>query len=72
MVTMLTMIDMEHVDHSKIIDELGGNVVVATIFGVSSQAISKWRRDGIPAARLMYLKLARPEVFEPIKHKEAA
>lgn len=30
---------------------------------VSSQAVSKWRRDGIPEARLMYLKLARPDVF---------
>lgn len=60
---MLTMSAMDHVDHSKIIDALGGNVAVATMFGVSSQAISKWRKEGIPNARLMYLKLARPDVF---------
>lgn len=54
---------MEHSD-SSIIDALGGNTKVAELFMISSQAVSKWRREGIPQARLMYLELARPDVFK--------
>jgi hypothetical protein len=50
-------------DSSKIIDRLGGNSEVSRLFSISSQAVSKWRREGIPEPRLMYLRLARPEVF---------
>jgi hypothetical protein len=46
--------------HSRLIDELGGTAKVAAICHVSSQAVSKWRRHGIPMARLMYLKVAHP------------
>lgn len=60
---MVTMGGMRHEDHSKLIDMLGGTVEVARLCQVSSQAVSKWRNEGIPHARLMYLKLARPEVF---------
>lgn len=68
---------VENIEHSKIIDRLGGNVAVAAIFKISSQAISKWRRDGIPEARLMYLKVAHPDAFqvEPAvvdPHRQAA
>jgi hypothetical protein len=52
---------MEH-PHTKIIDELGGNSTVSSIFSISSQAVSKWRKQGIPPARMMYLKIAHPEV----------
>lgn len=55
---------MEHTEHSKLIDEMGGTVHVARLCNVSSQAVSKWRKDGIPEARLMYLKLLLPELFE--------
>lgn len=51
-------------DSSKIIDRLGGNSEVSRLFEISSQAVSKWRREGIPNPRMMYLKLARPDVFE--------
>lgn len=27
-------------------------------------AVSQWRRDGIPNARLMFLRLARPDIFK--------
>ena len=63
-------------DANKVIDELGGTVAVAALCEVSKGAVSQWRTDGIPNARLMFLKLARPDVFE--KHstsdatKEAA
>lgn len=55
---MVTMGGMRHEDHSKLIDMLGGTVEVARLCQVSSQAVSKWRNEGIPHARLMYLRLA--------------
>ena len=61
---------MEH-PHSKFIDELGGNKAVAVIFSISSQAVSKWRKDGIPPARMMYLGLAYPHIFQPDMQKAA-
>lgn len=60
---------MEHINHSKLIDDMGGTVAVARLCAVSSQAVSKWRNDGIPSARLMYLKLLRPEFFQQEKTK---
>ncbi len=50
-------------DPNHIIDSLGGTNEVARICQVTAQAVSQWRTDGIPHARLMYLKLARPDVF---------
>jgi hypothetical protein len=59
---MLTIKGMStHHPHSKIIDSLGGTVAVAEMCRVTSQAVSKWRKDGIPEARLMYLQIAKPE-----------
>jgi hypothetical protein len=55
---------------SQIIDALGGTAKVATLCEVSMAAVSQWREDGIPKPRLMYLRLARPEVFpKPEKPK---
>ena len=51
-------------DNSKIIDALGGTVAVADICGVKPPSVSEWRKVGIPPARLMYLRLLRPEVFD--------
>ena len=50
-------------DTNTIIDRLGGTNSVATLCEVTAQAVSQWRTSGIPAARLMYLRLLRPEVF---------
>lgn len=63
-----------HMDHSdsSIIDALGGNAKVAEMCNISSQAVSKWRRDGIPDARLMYFKLLRPDVFGTDAEQKAA
>lgn len=49
---------------SDIIDRLGGTCAVAKIFDIFPQAVTAWRREGIPKAREMYLKLAFPEAFE--------
>lgn len=50
-------------DANQIIDAIGGTYRVAELCQVSAQAVSQWRKDGIPQARIMYLKLARPDAF---------
>jgi len=57
---------MRNPEHSNLVDRLGGTSEVARLCQVSSQAVSKWRNDGIPPARLMYLRLARPDIFGPV------
>jgi len=53
----------KHAD-SALIDRLGGSGAVADLCKVSSQAVSQWRRSGIPNARRMYLRVVRPEAFD--------
>jgi len=72
MVTIVTMAGMKNEAHSRLIDELGGTVEVSRLCQVSSQAVSKWRNEGIPQARLMYLRLAKREVFEAWEAKQIA
>lgn len=61
-------------DANLIIDALGGTAEVARLCNVKSPSVSEWRQNGIPPARLQYLRLLRPEVFadqddksEPLK-----
>lgn len=61
-----------HKKSGEIIDQLGGTVEVARMFNVTKGAVSQWRDNGIPEARLMYLKLAKPEVFEPSATEQKA
>lgn len=49
---------------SLIIDRIGGNAVIAPIFGITSQYITKWRRTGIPRAYRMYLAEKYPAEFD--------
>lgn len=49
---------------NTIIDRFGGTTEVAKLFKVKPPSVSEWRRVGIPEARLMYLRLLRPDVFE--------
>lgn len=49
---------------SEIIDRLGGTNEVARLCKVRAPSVSQWRRDGIPAAREMYLRAVRPDVFD--------
>ena len=48
---------------TALIDALGGTVSTAALCEVSPQAVTQWRRKGIPRARRKYLQLLRPEVF---------
>jgi phage terminase Nu1 subunit (DNA packaging protein) len=51
-------------NHSKLIDDLGGTSKVAELFEVTTGAVSQWREDGIPRARLLHLKSIRPDLFK--------
>jgi hypothetical protein len=48
---------------SSVVDRLGGTTEVARMCRVRSQAVSQWRRAGIPSARRDYLQLLRPDAF---------
>ena len=49
---------------SEIIDALGGTCAVAGLCGgIKPPSVTKWRTNGIPQARLMFLKAVRPDVF---------
>lgn len=50
---------------SAIIDRLGGTSATAALCEIKPASVSEWRHSGIPKARAMYLKLLRPEVFDP-------
>lgn len=67
MVTMLTIAIMSHLPDSlpdsSVIDRLGGTGAVSRICEVSSQAVSKWRRTGIPKTQKKFLCAVYPEVF---------
>lgn len=56
---------------SDLIDALGGTSEVAGLCEVTTGAVSQWRNDGIPQARLMYLRVIRPDVFEEVGHDDA-
>jgi len=49
--------------HSSLIDFLGGTSVVAELCEVRSQAVSQWRRTGIPRARLKFIQVAKAAAF---------
>ena len=57
---------------NEIIEALGGSTAVAELCEVTVGAVSQWRTDGIPKARMMYLKVVRPDVFQKATQKEAA
>ncbi|WP_323141308.1 hypothetical protein [Massilia phyllosphaerae] len=51
-------------DAKKIIERIGGTVKTAELCQVTPGAVSQWLDAGIPKARLMYLRLARPDAFD--------
>ena len=59
------MTSNEATEASRIIDAIGGTGVTASLCEVSEAAVSQWRKEGIPNARLMFLRLAKPDVFAP-------
>jgi hypothetical protein len=59
-------------DANKIIDALGGTNEVAKLCGIKPGSVSGWRVSGIPQARLMFLRLLRPDVFPDHYDQKAA
>lgn len=51
-------------DSNSLIDSLGGTAKVAKIFGIKMPSVSRWRKTGIPEARLMYLQVKYPKIFK--------
>lgn len=49
---------------AELIKELGGPAKAAKLFEVTPQAVSQWAEKGIPRARMMYLKVVRPDLFK--------
>lgn len=54
---------------NEIIDALGGTFRVAELCEVKPPSVSDWRKNGIPRARLMFLRVARPEIFADLEKK---
>lgn len=54
-------------DPNQLIDQLGGTSKVAQLCEVTKASVSQWRTNGIPRARLMFLRLARPELFAAVE-----
>ena len=44
---------------TQVIDKLGGTAKVAQLFSVAMPSVSDWKKDGIPPARVMFLRVAK-------------
>lgn len=58
-------------NHGKLIDALGGTSEVAELCGITTGAVSQWRTNGIPAYRLAFFRLLRPDLFSADSHHPA-
>ena len=52
---------------NRIIDALGGTSAVAKLCEVNSQAVSQWRRNGIPRPWIKLFRALHPELFPHTK-----
>jgi hypothetical protein len=52
------------IEDSALIDKLGGSGAVARLCGVTSQAVSVWRRKGIPDLRRRLLMLEHADLVK--------
>jgi hypothetical protein len=48
--------------HQALIERIGTPALMS-MFEITKGAVSQWRTNGIPKARLMYLELHSPELF---------
>ena len=56
-----------------IIEDLGGTSAVAAMLDIKPPSVSEWiSNNEIPKARLQYLRVMHPEVFERHATEEAA
>ncbi|KJZ51650.1 hypothetical protein VC36_18210 [Pseudomonas marginalis] len=52
---------------NDVIDALGGTFRVAELCEVRPPSVSGWRKYGIPRARMMFLRVAKPEILETLE-----
>lgn len=55
-----------------VIKRLGGVCAVAKLLQCKHPAVSRWPHTGIPKARLMYLRVVRPDAFEGTRWERKA
>ena len=61
---------MDQPPDAEIISRLGGPAAVGRLFDITSQAVSQWKRGGIPKTPRRYLQLLHPEAFEAAQGSE--
>lgn len=44
---------------TQVVDALGGTAAVARLCEISMPSVSDWKKEGIPRARMMFLRVAR-------------
>lgn len=52
---------------AEVVDRLGGTAAVAALFMVQPPSVSGWRKEGIPPARMHFLRAVHPEVLVPVR-----
>lgn len=57
------MTDAEQSEAKRVVSLLGGPTKAGKLFGISKGAVSQWHENGIPNSRMMFLRLARPDIF---------
>jgi predicted transcriptional regulator len=62
---------MQALTDAELIDRLGGSTRVARLCGISPQAVSVWRRRGIPLLRRKLLALEHPELVAQAQERAA-
>lgn len=50
----------------QVIDALGGTAAVARIFEIAMPSVTAWKDDGIPRARMMFLRVAHKKALAEI------
>lgn len=56
---------------TQIIQALGGPTAVARLFKIAVPSVTKWKKQGIPRPRMMFLELARPQDLQGIDTQAA-
>lgn len=56
---------------TQVIEALGGTAAAARIFNLSMPSVSDWKKDGIPEARVMFLRVAYRKALSGIDLKAA-
>jgi hypothetical protein len=62
---------MDKHEPDQVIDALGGTTATADLCGLTTGAVSQWRKNGIPRPWIKFLRASRPDVFEESPPTEA-